>query len=421
MAGPVPAWQRAQALLAGSRLQTLAGMADQGVVSLGNLGAGLLVLRLAAKEDYGLYSICYMTIMILTGFAGALFAAQMTVSYYDREPAARRGFVAAVLGGQLVLGSGFLLLAALAAILPDSLLSAEARLLALLTLLACPGAMAHDFFRSYCFVVTSAHGALALDLALVLLWLALTLSLQAGGLPVHVAALAGYGLGATATSVLALAWSGLPLRRGAAGIGPALRGLWQHGRWAIGGVAVTALQNSAYVYLLGWFATARAVADLNAARMLLAPMNVLVLGVHRTLLPHLARLLAEGRAGEMRRQAGRALAGLLAVIAVYGTVLVAWRDTVIGDLLGGQYRGIGVLVALWTVVLALQAIDTNLSAMLQARKRFRFLAVANLWTAIPVVVGVVPMILLFGAAGSLVTLAGGVLALVLLLWRDERR
>lgn len=422
MAGLADIRQRAAHLLTATRLQTLLGVLDQGVLGIGNLAVALLVLRMATKEEYGLYGLSYMTVILLNGFSGALFGAQMTVSYYDRNLAERTNFAAAMVGSQLLLSAGLCLAAVLATfLLPDSVVSAPTRLLMLVTILACPPAMAHDCFRSYWFMLHRAQAALSLDLTLTLLWPALTFGLRMCGVPVHLAALAGYGLGAATTTAIALAWSRLPVLRGARRIGPTISATWRHGSWALGGVMVTALQNSAYIYLLGWLGTARAVADLNAARMLLAPMGLLILGANRTLLPRMVRLVADHRIADLRRDSARALGGLLATILTYGTVLIVFRDAIIRTLLNDDYRGIGPLVVLWTVILLIQAADANLSAVLQAGKRFRFLALVNLWTAIPVVACTAPMILLFGAAGSLITLAAGSLGLTVLLWRDSRR
>lgn len=422
MAGFASVRMRVASLLTEARQQTLAGVIDQGVLSLGNLAVGLTVLRIASKEEYGLYGLCYMTVILLNGFSGALFGAQMTVSYYERPAPGRAGFAGAMLGSQLLLSGGLCLVAlAGVALLPDAVLSGGTRRLVMVTILACPVAMAHDFFRTYFFLLHRAQGALGLDLMLTVLWAGLAVGFyRAGALP-DLAALGGYGMATASTTAIALAWSRLPVRRGFALVVPTIRTAWQHGQWALGGVVVTALQNSAHVYLLGWLGTARAVADLNAARMLLAPMSLLILGANRTLLPRMAKLMAEDRIEEMHRHSVRTLGGLLAVILVYGIMLMLGRDVIIGDLLHKEYAGIGVLVLLWTAILLIQAVDANLSAVLQAGKRFRFLTVANLWTVVPVLVCAVPMIALFGAVGSLLTLAGGYVGLTALLWIDFRR
>ncbi|WP_232630419.1 lipopolysaccharide biosynthesis protein [Methylobacterium sp. Leaf118] len=405
------------------RHRTLAGIVDQGVVGIGNLAVGLLVLRASTKEEYGLYSLCYMTLILLNGFSNAVFAAQLTVSYHERPRYDRDGFAASLLRGQLMF-SACLALAGLAValLLPERVLPPDLRALLVVSALACPAVMAHDFLRSYFFLVDRPFDAVTLDLLLVAGWAAGTLGLGAGPVPsLSLAAMTAFGLSAGVAAGLGLALSRLPLRTGG---GPALGAVavaWGQGRWALGGAAVTALQNQGHVYLLGWLGSARAIAELNAARMLIMPMGLLIVGVGRTLTPAMARLAAEGRVAEMTRTANRTLAAVVAIVALYAMVMLLAHDWLIGRVLGGRYEGIGPLVALWTVVLLLQAVDANLSAVMQVAKRFRELTMINLWTVGPVLAGVIPMILLYGAEGNLVALAAGYVGITLLLWREAGR
>ena len=405
------------------RWQVLAALLDQAVVSAGNLAVGLLVLRISSKDDYGLYSLCYMTLILLNGVSGALFGAQMTVSYYQVAAADRVSFATSMLMGQAVLSGGacLLLLAAMAGLAGFGITAGPRDLLTIMVL-AVPFAMAHDFFRTYFFMVGRAHSALLLDTLLVLLWGAAT-ALAALRLEIapHLAALASYGLAAACTSLTGLVLSRLSVHPGLRRIWQVTASSWKHGRWALSGVAVTAAQNQAHVYLLGWLGSPAAVADLNAARMLFTPMSLLTLGSTRTLVPRLAQLLADHKLAEMQRLSVRTIVALSSVVACYSVAILLSYRMIIGGLLPAKYAGIGPLVLLWGVVALLQAIDTILSAVLQVTKRFRYLTIINIWTAVPVVVAVVPMILSFGASGSLVTLAAGYAGMAMLLWRDFRR
>ncbi|WP_375454041.1 lipopolysaccharide biosynthesis protein [uncultured Methylobacterium sp.] len=418
--GTSPAWVFAAAR---RHHRTLAGVVDQGVVGIGNLAVGLLVLRAATKEEYGLYSLCYMTLILLNGFSNAVFAAQLTVSYHERPRQDRDGFAASLLRGQLLLSASLsLVVLAIAGLLPERVLPAEMRELLMVSALACPAVMAHDFLRSYFFLVDRPMNAVMLDLLLVTGWFVGTIGLGAGAMTSHtLAGLAAFGLSACVAAGAGLVLSRLPLRaewRSALG---AVAVAWNHGRWALGGAAVTALQNQGHVYLLGWLGSARAVGELNAARVLMMPMGLLIVGVGRTLTPAMARLAAEGRLADMSRTANRTLTGVVSVIGLYSLAMLAGEDWLIGRVLGASYAGIGPLVALWMVVLLLQAVDANLSAVMQVAKRFRELTIINMWTVGPVVAGAIPMIMAYGAEGNLVALAAGYAGITLLLWREAKR
>ncbi|MCJ2132198.1 lipopolysaccharide biosynthesis protein [Methylobacterium sp. E-045] len=403
--------------------RTLAGIFDQAVVGIGNLAVGLMVLRASTKEEYGLYSLCYMTLIVLNGFSNALFVAQLTVSYHDRPADLRNAFAASLLCGQLLFSVSLALAGlALAVLLPDSILSPDMRPLLIVAVLACPVVMAHDFVRGYFFLVERTTSAIALDLILIVGWFTGTVGLGSGPMPSQsLAALAAFGLAALTSVGLGLALSRLPLRAGWHSAIGVVATVWDQGRWALGGTAITALQNQGHVYLLGWLGSAKEIAELNAARMLMMPMGLVIIGVGRTLVPAMARQAAEGRFAEMRRDARLTLVGVLLVIGLYSMVMLIGEDVFIARVLGKSYEGIAPLVALWMVILLLQAIDANLSAVMQVAKRFRELMLINVWTVVPVLLGVVPMILLYGAEGNLVALAAGYAGITLLLWRAARR
>lgn len=403
-------------LLNGPRARTLAGIADQAVISLANFAVALAVLRLGTKEEFGLYALGYMAVIIANSFAGGLFGSQFTVAQHQRPEAARPRFAAALLLAQ-TLG-----LAALCALVLAVLLAGGWGGGFLLTVLAViPAAAAHDFLRFHRLARLQPQAALALDSINTLLWAGLAAGGLALGLDVPLAALGAYGLACALTASLATLTARLPLRQGAAGMAEALRAVWNQGRWSVGGVAVAMAQNQAHFYLLGLLAGLAAVAEVNAARMLLMPAAMLLLGVNRTLIPGFAQMWAEGQAARIRPFALRATLALLAAILVFSLLLLAAWEPIAQHLLQGRYDGIGPLVALWALVVALQAVTEIGSAQLQAASRFRVLALRIATVAGPVVVALVPMILWLGGPGSLLALAAGQAVLAMLLWREAAR
>jgi len=392
-------------------LDSLAGLLDQAVISLANLAVGFLVLRLSSQEEFGLYGLGYATIILVNGVSNALFASPLVVEHFRREEAARGGLAAAfVLGhGGLTLGMGALVLATLWLAGADTIL--------LVTAAACPAAMTHDFSRARRFLMARPIGALALDLANAALWIGLMLAGWWAGVPAYLAALWAYALACAATGLLGIMDSRGHFRSGLSQLAPAMREAWSHGRWALGGVAVTAIQNQAHLYILAAMKGAEAVAEVNAARLLMAPVAFVIVGLQRTLIPRLARLHAAGQEREMRRQVRLArMAVLAANLGWTGVILAAW-DFALGSFLPQGYQQVGLLVGAWALVFAGQGLVAALSAQLQATGAFRSLTLMNLATAIPVVVAAVPLILLAGAPGSMAAMALGQAALAVLLHR----
>jgi O-antigen/teichoic acid export membrane protein len=416
-------WPRLKARLAApGTVGTLAGMFDQVLISIANLAVGLIVLRLGTKQEFGIYGLGYTAIIVANSFAAALFAGQMTVSYYGLQPAERSAFAGALFLAQAGL-SALIGFAALGIALGSGQASFSGSLeqqgLAV-AILCCPAAMAHDLSRSYRFLRHQGFVGLGLDTLNAALWIGLTLLGIREGLPAHVAALGGYGVACAITALTGLIRSHLSL------VGPAaimrwVTSVWGQGRWAVGGVLVNALQNQAHLYLLAWLVSVEAVAEVNAARMLISPLGIIVIGVNRGILPLLAKLRAEGRGDSLRRLARNALLLVLAAILFYlACVFLSW-DLLTRLVLRSEYQHIGGLVLAWAVVVSGLAVDSNMSAQLQVEGRFRSLALLNLLTAVPVLLFAIPLIQWQGGLGSLLALAVGQAGLAGILFLHVRR
>jgi len=409
-------------VLAPGAVNTLAGMADQVLASLANLAIGLIVLRYGTKLEFGLYGLGYTAIVVANSIAGALFASPMTASYYHLAEARRGGFAGALFLAQAGISvplAGLLLAAAMAAGgagfggAPESLGWA-------LVIVAAPAAMLHDRIRGYRFLRHQGVLALGLDALNAALWIGFVLLGVSRGVPAHAAALGGYGLACLVTGVLGLVGAGLARVDARAALAT-LRETWALSRWALGGVAVGTVGTQAHLYLLAWLASVEAVAEVNAARMLIAPVGMLVIGLDRGLVPLLARQHAEGRPQAMRRLARAVLAFVLALLVGYLAAVFLFWDLLVGLLLRGAYQHIGALVVAWGAVVGIQALVLVQTAVLQAQGRFRSLTLMNLVTAVPMLACAVPLIAFHGGLGGLAALGVGQVVLSLLLWRDARR
>jgi O-antigen/teichoic acid export membrane protein len=410
---------RVARLAADRRFGALFGIANQAVISLANLAIGLAVLRFGSKEGFGLYSLGYMAVIVASGFAGGLFAAQLPARLLQRPEAARARFAGALFAAQVALSLGLCLLllglgSAMGLAAPVG--GGPVAQTIFVALLAAPCAMALDYLRAHRLVLHRPASALGLDLLNAVVWAGLTLAGWQAGWPLHLAALAGYGAACLATILIGLRGTGLeagPMR-------PALAEAWEQGRWALGGVLVTVAQNNAHLYLLAWLQGTGAAAEMNAARLLVAPVALITVGVNRTLIPRMAAQQAAGEAAQQALLQRQALLLVLGAMAAYGLLLALGWGWVRAVVLPAGYAAVGLLALGWGLVFALQAVSESFSARLQARGRFRGLTLANALTALPVLAGVGPLILLAGPAGSLVALGAGQMALSVLLRREVR-
>lgn len=391
------------------RTDVLFGLADQAVVSGGNFAVGATLLYTASKTDYGHYGLGYTTILLVAGLAGAGVRAPLTSGILHRPQAERSSYAAAMLILQL-----FCLLPVLA--LGGGLLAGPS--FYGIAILAGCGACIHEFARAL-LLTEKAVGVFWADVAQVLLWGAL-LAVGRDWAPIPEAAVAAYGLsGALVGSVILLRrtqWAeGWKVRRA----------VWRdarlHGVWVALGVLVIFAQSHGFLYLLAIFAGAAAVADVNAARLLMAPLGLAIGGVGRVLVPHYTRLVTHEGLGAARRLARKVALSLAALIACYGVALAAVLMSPLKTHLPPGYENIALLVLLWGLIFIGQAARTNVAALLQAVQRYRVLTIMNSWTAAASLISVVAVAGEAGPAGCLAAIAVcEVLLWLLLMWALRR-
>lgn len=405
------------------RGDALLGLLDQGLLSLANLGLGLFLIHAASQQAYGLYVVAYASIMLGVGLANALITTQMTVLAPEKKAAEQDRYLYSMLAGQylvlipMLLGTGVVLMV----LLTGGLIDIEIARLAALVCAALPGVLLLEYFRRFFLLKLRLVAVLLLDLGFVALLFSLVAALQRL-LPahLHLAAIGAHGVAGLLVGLVALHGAGMrgPLRAGA--VSAALSEAWRQGKWAIAGVKVTWLQSQSYVYLLGALGGAASVAEVSAARLLMAPLVVFHTGLVRTFIPRVAILRCAAGRGCAERLARKVLISALVVIALYTAVVAQFGVDFGGAIFTDAYRNVGAFVLLWGAIFLLQAVRSNSAMLLQVLKQFRLITLANALTAAMVVVASVVLIDVYGGLGSLVAMAGGELILAGLLWRALR-
>jgi O-antigen/teichoic acid export membrane protein len=282
--------------------------------------------------------------------------------------------------------------------------------------IALLGVVLREFFRSYFFLRLRPAAVLGLDIAFVgLLFSGLWLAVQMKFSSINLAALIMMGLASAIVGLAAvfMARKELPVRM--ADIRPALLESWQHGRWALGGVTVTWLQDQSYIYLLSAMVSTAETAEASAARLFLAPLTLLSAGFSRVLMPRWAYMAHEGKHQELIDMANRVKWILVSIVVAYVAVLLLVKDWLTPLLLTKAYTQTASLIALWGVLFALQAVRSNYSSQLQVFKRFRDITLSNTVTAIGVLLTGAILIKAYGVTGSMITMIIGEMALTILL------
>ncbi|MBI3677563.1 MAG: hypothetical protein HY243_13205 [Proteobacteria bacterium] len=176
-------------------------------------------------------------------------------------------------------------------------------------------------------------------------------------------------------------------------------------RWSLLGVVLTELTANAHAYLVTFISGPKAFALLAVGSLVMRPVSLVLSALPDLERPRMAREIAAGRFAaafkcvkEFRTAAG---AIWLAAVGLAGVILM-WFPHV---LLKRGYDATDVVIAVgaWALIMALRALRTPDSVLLQAAREFQPLAGASKRSSI---ISVVATLLLLLAAGPLASLGG---------------
>lgn len=392
-------------------------LVTQVVGSITNFLLTLSFVRLMDADSFGIYGIGFAIVLLFSGAGNALFLTQMVVHLPDK--AEQSGY----LGRMLLLVSGFAVIGVLAGGLLV-ILQAEFAWLGLgggqfilLTSLAAASYLLRDYFVRVFYnkrqelrtLAVTVVAFLATVFALVTAWRLKADFTPSVGIGIYAV---GQFAGAVAGFVMSRThWQLKDINLASSDFREAFSG----GRWALGGVGVTWLQSQAYVYMSAIFVGPAAVGYANAARLFVAPMQLAMPAVNQVVMPRLSSLRSEG-AARVAATGGRVTRLVLLGGLAYA-ILLSLLYPVAGEaILGGNFSGVGPLVAAWCVVLLAQLARDGASTIMQTLRKFRRLTVSSAILASLSLPAVALLAYLFGAIGAVVATAISELALALVLW-----
>lgn len=197
--------------------------------------------------------------------------------------------------------------------------------------------------------------------------------------------------------------------------------------WATIGAMTYWIYNQSYNYVLASRIDLTAVADVNAARLMVMPTIVLTVGIKTLLVPTAASWLAKSSVGRLIRKLLLFATGIALIDLVYCVVLWIFRDFASHDVMHKSIANRDRLLILWVMLSLIALYRDLLQTGLFALRKFRSLAGV---TALSAVISLTimwfgidnwgPAAALIGqVAGEAINL-GGVVALLALAYRSER-
>ncbi len=391
---------------------------DQVLISAARFLAGLLLIRSASAEEYGLYMLLFSIILLAISVQNALITTPMTVLAPTMAQDEQSRFVRALAKGQYLIWLPLLIFIPAGMLFfqrPESMITPG---LALVLAAALFFILAREFFRRAFFVIFRPGQVVRTDfIDAAILISALILLARGEGLMSAQAVIALTGLAAMFAGVFAAREFFGFFRVPSGDVFAALRRCWPFGRWSLLGVIVTWLQMQGFLFLLDFLQSREDVGHVSAVRMLLVPVMMLNTALISLYKPRSAGVLAEKGPAAAARLLMRMtmMAGLGALLWF---VLVFFGKEVLQNVvLKTRIPGYEGLLALWAGVFVLQIIRTAMSAFLQIRHQFERLFYVGAVAASASLAAGWWLIPQHGAAGSLygVLIGEGVFLIGLLL------
>jgi hypothetical protein len=348
---------------------------DQAVLSLFNLGLNLTLIALAAPSEFGRFIYASAVLLVCTSLQNALVATPLSVLVPGRPPDEQARVMQGLLSFDVPFRIGCAVVAPLLCLPADR--SPGFLLMAAVFVFSGLG---RETWRNVALAFENPLQCLRIDVVAVVvacvasagLWLVLQPA---------VACLAGLTIGNVAGALLA----GRAHQPPRLALGHAVRNyrqqFWGDTQWSLLGAGTTEVQYRSYVFMLEWFRTTAVMASVQAGRLPLGPLSLVVSAWSKVARPLMARKLADNDVPGMMRVAASGLLSVLAAAAVYCAVLyLAWplAETWIFK---GRYADIGLMTTAWGGYMLVVITQMVLSVPLQAAMQLKALAQVTMVTA----------------------------------------
>jgi len=387
-------------LFAAASRYTLSAMGPIGV-SASHFLAALVLLRVLPRAEFGLFSFLLVLSPFCLSLCGAMFA----------PPIAHRGACStpeSVAEERTLFKASLVFAAAAAAVVAPVLWFGGAPVWVAASFGLYSGTMTLRWFaRCWAYGLSQTVRVLISDIvysAVLSITLLSFLAMQrltfgSAGLALLMAAIAGLTVFGTAQS--RKYWAGL--RHGE------LRAFIRYWRemsgWAVLGVVLSELTANAHAYVVTFVSGPHAFAVLAVGSLLMRPVSLVLAAVPDMERPLMSRAMRSGetaRALQIVKEFRTAGGATWVVTVAVGAVLLTWfphllvkKDYAFGD--------IGVAVAVSAAIMALRALRTPVSVLLQAAGEFRRLTGPGLWSG---AVSLFSTFVLLMAAGPIAAFVG---------------
>lgn len=353
----------------------LAGMIDQALLSALNFGIGLLFIRLATKEEYGLYTQFFGFLMLSQSLHNALTNAPLLALGPKLPKEGARILAEHLLRLQSGVSIALAVLSLIAVWMTDRVASIPQLDMAVAGgfVIALIGQWLREYARVYHFLNMRPGSALLTD-ALYGIVLVLGLLAVAGGLEVTTTWVLLVSGGASAVAGLQCIFhERIGLGRASRDAKELMQRAWAVSRWTLPGTVIDWLSRNTFAIIVGAIVGLAAAAEITAARLLLMPAGLCVTAWGKVFAPRFAMWWGAGDTRLLTSVSWVSGTAMVGMVAVYFAMLILGFDLLLRYVLGQDYAEARPLLPLWAIYFAITAIRQVGTVTLAAGERFRAL------------------------------------------------
>lgn len=332
-------------------IQSVTSTIDQAMLSGLNLLVGLVLIRYTTKETYGIYSQLFGIGLLSTSLLDAMIRSALTTMAGQLDADRRGSLVARTARIEWVAATALAIIAGFGLWLVASRLNLSENTIHLaLSFAAFIFLMAsREYCRTALFIDSRPNMVAWLDFVFVIATLSsLAFALWVGPISVTLVML----LLAASNGIAAALYSFKLMH----GVGSSsiwqvylcdIRSLWALSKWALAGATLAWIGNNCYMYFVAEVVGVEALADVNAARLLLAPIFVVGMAWTRVARPAMGLLIASSDSAALDSFVKRSFMALEGIIAVYLMILLGVLPSLTVHVLGAKYRDLSTTLVLW--------------------------------------------------------------------------
>ncbi len=387
----------------------LTSAVEQGLSSILNLGVNLVLIRLVAPQDYGVFVFWGALGYVMASVQNAVSVCHLQVTPFGPGFEETRRRIEKIMGGVNLVFLALTGVVALGGVMAlkgaGGGLGVWAGPVYLIAFLAQQYGRALRFSRRDVMAATVRTGAV--------------LALASAGLTAAAFAAGDNGLSADdALLILAAAYGLVVLwglwsprtRTALDGLGASLKAYLPYAResgWIFLGVTSTEVLARFYVFAVAGAAGAVALASLSATQLLLRPPALLASSWAMAARPDLVGRREAGDARGLARQLLLAGGVGIVITALWTAAVAAAWPLISSHVFGGKYMGEAGLVMLWGLCAATTFIQVVINTGLQSIKAFKVLALANAGASLIAMGAILAGLKLAGPTGAVLGTAVG--------------